>query len=197
MRHRHTVKIIMPAISLVRHGKTEANEKKLYCGHTDLDLSALGENELRELKKTVVYPDAEIFATSGLKRAILTLKILYNVTNFINIPELKEYNFGTFEMKSHDELQFEQSYIKWIEDENVRCPGGESRVEFYKRVASGFVQLKGLSKTVVCICHGGVIAVLMENLFPGEKGFYDWQPQFGRGYTINYGIDKIMDYMML
>ena len=38
---------------LIRHGKTEANEKHLYCGSTDLPLSEGGKSELTERKNTV------------------------------------------------------------------------------------------------------------------------------------------------
>ena len=34
-------------IYLIRHGKTEANEKHLYCGSTDLPLSEAGRGELQ------------------------------------------------------------------------------------------------------------------------------------------------------
>jgi alpha-ribazole phosphatase len=37
-------------IYLIRHGKTEANEKHLYCGSTDLPLSNVGRAELKGLK---------------------------------------------------------------------------------------------------------------------------------------------------
>ena len=33
-------------IYLIRHGKTETNEKHLYCGSTDLPLSGAGKEEL-------------------------------------------------------------------------------------------------------------------------------------------------------
>ena len=176
-------------VSFIRHGKTIANEKRLYCGHTDLDLSDAGKTELYKLKDIITYPTGEVFATSGLKRAVSTLHVLYGEVESIKIPELMEYNFGDFEMKSHEELEYEQSYIDWIESENTRCPNGESRLEFYERVYTGLNKLKTISKTVVCICHGGVIAVLMEALFPGKKGFYEWQPQFGRGYTVSFGVN--------
>ena len=36
-------------IYLIRHGKTEANERRLYCGSTDLPLSRQGAAELAQL----------------------------------------------------------------------------------------------------------------------------------------------------
>ena len=66
-------------IFLFRHGKTEANEKHLYCGKTDLPLSEKGRTELLEKKEFCVYPDisrCKVF-TSGLLRTTQSLGILY------------------------------------------------------------------------------------------------------------------------
>jgi len=38
------------------------------------------------------------------------------------------------------------------------------------------------------IAHGGVIAAIMEHLFPEEhKSRYQWQPQNGCGYAVKDG----------
>ena len=38
------------------------------------------------------------------------------------------------------------------------------------------------------ITHGGVVATIMQQLFPNEdKNRYDWQPQNGCGYVIADG----------
>ena len=186
-------------ITLIRHGKTSANEKKLYCGHTDLDLSETGINELLSLKETVNYPPADVYAATGLKRTVSTLNILFGARKYTTVPELMEYNFGDYEMKTHGELQNEPGYIEWISDEAVRCPNGESRKEFLTRIETGFAKLKAISERergrlgeaarVTCVCHGGVVASLMEALFPGKRGFYEWQPGFGRGYAVSFGAD--------
>ncbi len=79
-------------IFLFRHGKTEANEKHLYCGKTDLPLSQKGEAELRAKRQAAsslnaqtasggisIYPDishCKVF-TSGLKRTSQSIGILY------------------------------------------------------------------------------------------------------------------------
>ena len=61
-------------IYLIRHGKTEANEKHLYCGSTDLSLSGAGKEELR----SVHYDIKNVrFISSGMERANETLRILF------------------------------------------------------------------------------------------------------------------------
>ena len=173
-------------VYLIRHGMTEANEKRLYCGFTDLPLSKYGREQLVTLKKTVIYPEAEMYVTSGLTRTSDTLHILYDREPDVIIKEFKEMNFGEFEMKSHDDLCEKPVYKKWIKaDAGVACPCGESRDAFENRVMAGLEKLSGLNATSVVICHGGVIALIMRKLFSDQRNFYEWQPDFGRGYTID------------
>ena len=65
----------MSELYLIRHGRTEANEKWLYCGSTDLFLSESGAKELENIKYSV--PEDAIFITSGMNRTEQTLKILF------------------------------------------------------------------------------------------------------------------------
>ena len=189
----------MTALHLLRHGRTEANEQRLYCGKTDLPLTSAGAEELRALGAEWLYPPAQAYFTSGLLRARETLEIIYGTTNSTTLPDLAEYDFGEFEMHSYDELKERPEYLAWILDEtgNVPCPGGESRKANRERVLRGFNELLAISccrKAGVVVCHGGTIAVIMEHLFPRERSFYEWQPAPGRGYTLVLSEDRAYIY---
>ena len=69
----------MKRCMLIRHGRTEANEKWLYCGSTDLSLSDAGREELLALRREADYPAAAglRFATSGMRRTEETLAPLF------------------------------------------------------------------------------------------------------------------------
>ena len=57
-----------------------------------------------------------------------------------------------------------------------------------KRVLEGLKALQKEVKPVVLVCHGGVIAAIMEHLYPLEnKNRYLWQPKPGHGYLIKDG----------
>ena len=174
-------------LHVIRHGMTEANEKRLYCSYTDLPLSEEGRSGLGLLKKTIVYPSADMYIISGLTRACATLQILYDRKPDLVMEEFKEMDFGNFEMKNHDDLKDDPAYQRWINGgSSVVCPGGESRDIFENRVMIGFNKLSDLdAESAVVVCHGGVIVIIMEHLFPGKKNFYKWQPDFGRGYTLD------------
>ncbi|MCL2377753.1 MAG: histidine phosphatase family protein [Defluviitaleaceae bacterium] len=186
-------------LHLVRHGKTIANQQRLYCGHTDLPLSESGISELLDLKNQNIYPkQADIYITSGLQRTEQTLDLLYGPVERAVMPQLMEYGFGSFEMKSHNDLDGNADYQAWIDDQTGQfaCPGGESKQVFSRRVSKGLVVLlaKARKVSVLAVCHGGVITYIMEELFPGKHNFYEWQPQPGRGYTLTVAPDGDVTY---
>ncbi|MCL2664798.1 MAG: histidine phosphatase family protein [Defluviitaleaceae bacterium] len=179
-------------ISFIRHGMTVANENKLYCGRTDPPLSKNGIRLLAAQKNETAYPEADIFVSSGLARADETLRVIYGRGPDIVMDDLREMDFGDFEMKSYDMLKDNPDYIRWILDaQNVACPNGESRNEFDARAAAGLKKLTELGYgSAVAVCHGGIVVSILESLFPGEKNFYEWQPGYGLGYTIDTDAKK-------
>jgi len=179
-------------LSMIRHGKTSANEKRLYCGHTDISLCDQGREEVLALKKTISYPTAALSVSSALRRAIETLRIINDKEPDVIMSELMEMNFGDFEMKSHEELMNNPDYRCWINDiDNIACPNGENKAIFESRVKKGIHKLCDMNvESVIIVSHGGVISHIMEWLFPGQKEFFEWQPGFGRGYMLEINHNK-------
>ena len=168
-------------IYLIRHGKTEANEKRLYCGSTDLSLSESGREELQELHYEM---NNVSFLTSGMKRTNETLRLLFGDVPYEVDSRFREVDFGIFEMHSYEELKHSPEYINWISGDNEANipPKGESGLQMKQRVLEAFFERK---EDTVLVTHGGVIAAIMEYLFPEEgKTRYDWQPPNGKGYCI-------------
>ncbi len=170
---------------LLRHGRTEANEKRVYCGATDLHLSPGGEAELRALAASRPLPAFDIVADTGMYRTKETADILCSGER-VTLPGLQEMNFGLFERKAYETLRFDPYYLQWITDESgdCSCPWGESRNSFYARVRDTFATfLSKLDGSRVCIvCHGGTICAIMDAFCTEKRGFYDWQPAFGHGW---------------
>ena len=171
-------------IFLIRHGRTEANEKWLYCGSTDLSLSEKGREELAGISYDI---SGVRFLTSGMKRTNETLKILFGEVPYAVDPRFREVDFGMFEMQSYYAIQDTPEFQAWVTGDNEANvpPGGESGLQMKRRVLEAFSEIK---EDTVIICHGGVIAALMEHLFPEEqKSRYDWQPKNGKGYCLQDG----------
>ena len=170
------------SIFLIRHGKTEANEKRLYCGSTDLPLSEEGREELRAMSYNI---SPKRFVTSGMKRTDETLQILFGNVPFSVDTRFQEVDFGDFEMKSYEMLKNDPAYQAWLTGDNESNipPNGESGAQMTRRVLRA---LRDIPDGTAIITHGGVIAAIMASLFPREgKHRYQWQPQNGRGYEIS------------
>ena len=176
-------------IYLIRHGKTEANEKHLYCGSTDLSLSVAGREELQNIRYDIKNVR---FITSGMKRTNETLQMLFGDVPYEVEPRFREVDFGIFEMQSFEQLKDTLEYQAWLTGDNDANipPNGESGLQMQERVLSAFSEIK---EDTCIITHGGVIASIMEYLFPNEgKNRYQWQPNPGCGYVIREST-----YMML
>ena len=187
---------------LIRHGMTEANERRLYCGSTDLPLSESGREELLRLRKSVDYPDIAgmRIITSGMKRCDETLHMLYGDIAHETEPALCEMDFGAFEMRSYDEMKNDADYVAWISGDNEKnvTPGGESGEMMKKRALAALSRIVSDDVDAAVFTHGGVIAAYMAHAFPDEhKNRYEWQPSPGRGYAVEVdddGADGAHDY---
>ena len=178
----------MGELYLIRHGRTEANEKWLYCGSTDLFLSEKGAEDLKDISYDV--PEDTLFITSGMRRTEQTLKILFGDVPHKIDKRFREVDFGVFEMKSYESLKEQEDYQTWISGDNEKNvpPKGESGEQMKIRVLKGLEDLQKEERPVVVVCHGGVIAAIMEYLYPLEdKNRYLWQPKPGHGYFIKDG----------
>ncbi len=171
-------------VLLIRHGKTGANENHLYCGSTDLPLSPKGR---AELKRGCYGTPCARFATSGMKRTEETLELLFGKQPHLVLTGFREVDFGAFEMHSYEELKEDPAYQTWITGDNEKNtpPGGESGEAMTGRVLSAWKELEKTGEDWVVITHGGVIAAILESLFPeAGKNRYVWQPKPGQGYCL-------------
>ena len=100
-------------------------------------------------------------------------------------PRFREIDFGVFEMHGYEELKDRPDYQAWITGDNERNipPRGESGIQMKRRVLEALADLRD---DTCIITHGGVIAAIMEHLFPDEgMNRYQWQPKPGGGYAIS------------
>ena len=87
-------------------------------------------------------------------------------------------------MYGYEELKDTLEYQQWLTGDNEANvpPQGENGLQMKERVLTAFSELR---EDTCIITHGGVIAAIMEHLFPDEnKNRYEWQPQPGHGYAI-------------
>lgn len=173
-------------LTLLRHGITEGNRRRLYYGKTDLPLLPEGEEALRRLADGGGYPTAPRYYTSGMLRTEQTLALLYGNVAHERLSGLREIDCGDWEMKSYDQLKEDPSYLRWCEDTvYTPCPGGESFFAARQRALAALTPVMDGAEDAVCITHGGIIAFLLQAWFPvDEAQSYRRTPQPGTGYQI-------------
>lgn len=180
-------------LTLIRHGKTIANEEKRYIGRTDQPLSDLGREEIKRIAGQIASPD--LVFTSPLIRCEDTAKILFGDKEHIKIPEFAELDFGVFEMKTYSQLCNDENYIKWIDSRGaMQIPEGESREEFIERVMSGYDKLLDYCDEWICAhpdrkplrvaatVHGGTVMAVRSRVCNEE--YFDCMIPNGDYYEI-------------
>ena len=176
-------------IHLIRHGLTQGNFDGVYTGHTDDALCPEGVRELKALRAGAKYPDVPILFSSPLKRCLETAELLYPDVKPLIMDGFIEYNFGSFDGRTAEELKDNEDFKKWLSgDPDAAPPYGESNREFQNRVAETFVKVvDGLLKTGVTesaiLTHGGVIMTIMAMFALPEAPMTDWMTDCGCGYT--------------
>lgn len=197
-------------IVLIRHGITTGNVQRLYYGSTDVPLAEKGIKQLKELAEQGIYPKSETaeYYTSGMLRTEQTLELLYGKQEHEVIEDLRELDFGIFEMKHYQELEGNPDYERWIhaDDESLPPPNGESIMNFKNRIRRGFKELvvkhellmlklrnRDTEAMSICICHGGVISGILNEIWPDRYDyFYSWIPDPGHGYILTMEDGRII-----
>lgn len=179
-------------LTLIRHGITEGNLRKLYYGSTDIPLLPQSISELEMLGRSGGYPKGEKYYTSGMLRTEQTLAALYGDVPHETITDLREIDFGDFEMRSYEELRFDPAYIEWItgDNESNPIPNGESGVAVTKRALAAIKRIVADGMDSVCITHGGVIGGVLSELFPDSGGRFRYTPDPGKGFQIEFENGK-------
>lgn len=177
-------------IHFIRNGMTRENAEGRYIGRTDVPLSAEGEEEILRLAREFDYPAVQAVFSSPLKRCLGTAGLIYPEQTPIVLNDLIEYNFGSFEGKTPEQLASSPVFPAWLAGEpDAAPPFGESRDAFSARIQQCFLMLvNGLLKTgtdtAAVVTHGGIIAALLEVFGVPKQPMSSWLSPSGCGYTV-------------
>ncbi len=169
---------------LVRHGKTEYNERRQYCGALDPDLSDLGRQELEHsaIKTYLEERTPDMVFCSPMQRTLQTAAILLDGRDvpLVAVPELREIDFGDFEGRSYEEMKDDPAYTAWL-DTNCEgpIPGGDFPESFRDDVEVCFESLMETCRTerverALIVSHGGVLGTILERFAEPEKHWYEY-----------------------
>lgn len=189
-------------IWLIRHGLTRLGEKKRYQGSVDEGLSPKGRSmlsragdlypEFGEVHGSGAFPD-HVYVSPAL-RARQTASILFPGADQINVPDLREMDFGIFEGRGWWEMENDPQYRAWVEGGCLGCcPGGEDRAYFSGRVCGAFREILKKEarekndperKALVIVAHGGTQMAVLERWGRPARDYYAWQTPCGCGWLL-------------
>ncbi len=184
----------MTRLILIRHGITEWNSQKRYCGYKDIGLSNEGKFQVKLLSGRLNAVRFDKVYCSDRKRAMQTARILFKQTRIIPDQGLQEINFGVFEGLKHEEImkKYADTYKKWLKD-SFKCniPQAEPMNVFKKRVENTIWNIirSNPNKTVAVVCHGGVIGIFVKGILK-NKNFWRCVPSPASVTMIEHGKGK-------
>src|ERR1044071_1937220 len=92
---------------LVRHGQTVTNKEGRFCGHSETQLTTLGEEQAKALGRRLAKEKLDAVYTSDFQRAILTAAYAVGerrITARVD-PDLRELNYGAWELQRESEMR--------------------------------------------------------------------------------------------
>ncbi|MFH1868722.1 MAG: histidine phosphatase family protein [Candidatus Omnitrophota bacterium] len=180
-------------IVLIRHGETDFNLEKRYCGSSQIDLNSRGKEQAVKLCKKLPN-DIERIYSSDLRRTHSFARLLFERRWIRDVSGLREIKFGIFEGLTYQEVIDKHSFIykRWLRDPfSVRIPGGESFRYFSSRVKKAWAKIvsENQGRQAAIITHGGPIKVILCDILGlTMKNIWNIQPNLASATII--GIYK-------
>lgn len=177
-------------VNFIRHGLTEANVNGQYAGVSNIPVCEEGLKRLNDLKSNYEYPKVDVYYSSPLVRCIQTCNTVYPGISPVIIEDLRECDFGDWEMRTPEDLKGNKHYEDWLKSgQQLKPPNGESGVEFKNRIEKAVEKLiedlmrKGTTSSAV-FAHGGVIMMLLSRYGLPKMNPFDLIVANGCGFSV-------------
>jgi len=157
-------------IILIRHGETEWNSQQRMQGHSNSDLSSVGQAQIQALGQWMKnVPFDHIYSSDSLRAKQTAEAITQFSGHKLKIDlRLREKNLGVFEGLTSEEARerhpevfrlFKTAGSKYVIDE------GESTQQLQDRALEivDEIRIKHLEERVLLVTHGGFIRVVMKH----------------------------------
>ena len=170
---------------LVRHGQSEWNEKNLFTGWKDPELTQKGAQEARNAGRELLGQEYvfDVMYTSALRRAQETGRIILEEMGLTDIVTVRDQRLNERDYGDLSGLNKDDARERWGEDQvhvwrrsyDTPPPGGESLKDTVNRVLPYFeeVILPNLvaGKNILIVAHGNSLRALImkiESISPLE-----------------------------
>ena len=147
----------LPVVYLARHGETAWTISRQHTGVTDLPLTPQGEAEALRLRQRLEGMKFAAVLTSPLQRAVRTCELAGFGAGAEIEPDLREWNYGTYEGRTSAEIHAERPDWQLFRD---GCPGGESPAQVAARADRAVSRLRAVQGDVLLFSSGHFLRVL-------------------------------------
>lgn len=107
----------MSKLILVRHGESVWNQKNLFTGWTDVELSEKGVSEAETAGELLKNEIIDVCFTSVLKRALKTAEIILKISDKTNIPQIHDFHLNERHYGALQGLNKKETAEKYGEDQ--------------------------------------------------------------------------------
>ena len=148
-------------ISTIRHGETDFNRQKRYCGTMDVPLNDAGREDAIHVRNKLSGDTFDVIISSKLTRAIETAQVLLNNgAEFIQSELCNERNYGKLQGMTADEVKGVRPPLEYLyrgdDRHSINPPGGETFKELRKRAETFYEFLFGrfIGCSLLVVSHG-------------------------------------------
>ena len=182
----------MARLVLIRHGETDYNLEKRYCGFSNPSLNDNGIRQAKVLADKLKNVGIDKIYSSDLERAYETARIVFKNRSIEKTEDFREMNFGIFEgLKSEEILEkYPKLYREWIDDpDKIELPEGEGLKDLSKRVKEKLPLIipQDNDITIALVTHGGPIRIILCDAFKFDlKMFWQMKQEVGSLNMVDY-----------
>lgn len=176
---------------LLRHARSVTNERRVWTGQSDTELSPEGIAEQLEVCSRYDYPQCDLYFSSPLRRCAASLEIIYGQKADRFLPELMECSLGSLEGKIYSSLDNDENYLAWIRQPELCSHGGESFNVFTARARAGFLKMVEIchassASSTCAVMHGNVMRAILSGFVDPSVPHFTWEIPNGGGYLFDF-----------
>jgi broad specificity phosphatase PhoE len=158
----------MSRLLLVRHGTTEFNSSRRFLGHSDIDLSYTGLEQIGRLRDYLAGEKIDAVFASDLQRTMKTARIVTGgrMLEIVPCPELREMNYGVCEGLTFPQIgsiypDIAEKCVNFTLE--LAFPEGENFKEFIERTSIFLERVKkhNQSDVLLVVSHNGPLKILI------------------------------------
>ena len=159
----------MQVLYLIRHAETGFNRDGRVQGHSESNLSRLGIEQARRVRRRLDYVHFVAAYASPSKRTMHTARLALNGVTVEAREGLREIRLGEWEGRKAEDLrrEYPREVERWFHSPRaVRIPGGETVGRFRRRVVTEMnrIRQRHPAGEIAVVTHAGVICAYLTGL---------------------------------